>query len=318
MYVPIGGIEQWIQIGGENLDNPVLLYLHGGPGASSRVAAAAWKGWERHFTVVHWDQRGAGRTFARNGEAGSGTLSIDRMVEDGIEVAAYLRAHLRADKILLVAHSWGSILGIHMIRRRPDLFAAYVGTGQVVDMKRNEEIKYAKVLARAKAAQNREAIESLTAMGPPPHAELETMRVLVRWADSLATGDGDRIQPRPNPRSPDFTADDVDSLTRGFIFSGGQLYKEIAEVDLPALGLRFDIPMFFFQGTEDLLAQIELIEEYSGNIIAPHNELVRFEDCHHFVAMNRPDDFLAALLGRVRPLIAGRSRTKGFVALGPP
>ena len=84
MFIPIGGIEQWVQIGTENRDNPVLLYLHGGPGGSSRPAAGAWKPWERHFTVVHWDQRGAGRTFERNGEVGSGRLTVDRMVRDGI------------------------------------------------------------------------------------------------------------------------------------------------------------------------------------------------------------------------------------------
>ena len=82
MYVTIGGIEQWIRIGPTGPERPVLLYLHGGPGGTSVPAAAAWKAWEDHFTVVHWDQRGAGRTFARNGESGCGSLTIERMIQD--------------------------------------------------------------------------------------------------------------------------------------------------------------------------------------------------------------------------------------------
>jgi pimeloyl-ACP methyl ester carboxylesterase len=303
MYVPIGGVEQWIEIELDDPANPVLLYLHGGPGASSRPAAAAWKPWRRHFSLVHWDQRGTGRTLARNGEAGCGRLTIDRMVEDGLAVAEFLRAEIGKERILLVAHSWGSILGIHMAKRRPDLFSAYVGTGQVVDMRRNEEIKYRTLLERAESDGNREAVEELTGIGPPPHSDLEAMKILVRWADALARGGGDPVKPRPNPRSPDFTAEDSEWLIRGIGFSGGELFREIAAADLTTLGSKFDVPIFFFQGTEDLLAPIALVEAYFSAIEAPHKELVRFADCHHFLVINRPDDFLAELLARVRHLI---------------
>ena len=303
MYVPIGGIEQWIEIAADDPANPVLLYLHGGPGASSRPAAAAWRSWQRYFTVVHWDQRGTGRTLARNGEAGCGSLSIERMVEDGLAVAEFLRSELGKDKLLLVAHSWGSILGIHMAKRRPDLFSAYVGTGQVVDMGRNEEIKYRTLLARAESDGNREAQRELTEIGPPPHSDLEAMKILVRWADALARGAGDPVKPRPNPRSPDFTAEDGEWLMRGLGFSSGQLFREIAAIDLTRLGPRFDLPIFFFQGTEDLLAPIPLVEEYFSAIEAQRKEFVRFADCHHFLVINRPDDFLAELVGRVRHLL---------------
>src|SRR5581483_4822167 len=108
MYVPIGGIAQYIQIGGDAPDRPVMLFVNGGPGGTTIPAAAAWKPWEEHFTVVHWDQRGAGRTFAKNGAAGCGHLTIERMVQDGIEVAEFLTRHLKRHKILLVGHSWGS------------------------------------------------------------------------------------------------------------------------------------------------------------------------------------------------------------------
>jgi pimeloyl-ACP methyl ester carboxylesterase len=165
-----------------------LLYLHGGPGGSLRLATAAWRPWERHFRVVHWDQRGTGLTFKKHGETLAGTLTIDRVVEDGIELSEYLRSRF-GGKIVLVGHSWGSVLGVYMIRRRPDLFAAYVGTGQVANMRRNEEVNYARQLAQAKAVDDKPAVDALVALGPPPFANRDGIRGLREWADTSSPPD---------------------------------------------------------------------------------------------------------------------------------
>jgi pimeloyl-ACP methyl ester carboxylesterase len=303
MYVPIGGIDQWIQFGGNTPNHPVLLYLHGGPGGTSLPAAAAWKPWEEHFMVVHWDQRGAGRTFAKNGEIGCGPLSVERMVEDGIEVAEFLAAELHQTKLLLVGHSWGSALAVYMLKRRPALFSAFVGTGQLVNMRLNEEYNYRRQLEQAARLENEEALRALRAIGPPPFSSRSALVTLREWADRLAEGNGDSIQPRPSPRPTDFTAADVPMLMKGAEFSRNQLYEELKGIDLPALGLTFEVPIFFFEGTHDQQTPIELAEQYFDSIVAPHKEFVRFEGCHHFVVMNRPDDFLRELVLRVLPLL---------------
>ncbi len=142
MYVNVGGAEQWIQIEGDNPDNPVLLFLHCGPGGSTRMAAVAWKSWERYLTVVHWGQRGAGKTFARNGAQRCGKLTLERMIADGIEVAEFLLDHLRQDKIILVGHSWDSALGTHIVKRRSELFSAYLTTWVVVNSLRSEAFNH--------------------------------------------------------------------------------------------------------------------------------------------------------------------------------
>jgi pimeloyl-ACP methyl ester carboxylesterase len=304
MYVTIGKIEQWIEIGGDGSDRPVLLYLHGGPGGSSRPMTEAWRPWQRHFTVVHWDQRGTGLTLNRNGEAGCGRLTIAGMAEDAIELVEFLRSHLRRDKIVLVGHSWGSILGIHVLKRRSDLFAAYVGTGQAVDMRRNEEINFARQMAQAMATRNEAAMTELREIGPPPYAERTKIGILRQWADELATGTGDNVKPRPSPLPAGFGPDDFAIMMRGFHFSGEQLFDELRAADLTALGTEFSVPMFFFEGTHDQQTPIELAEEYFTRIVAPHKEFIRFEGCHHFVAMNRPDDFLRELVSRVLPILA--------------
>src|SRR6266851_1301855 len=122
MYVSIGGIEQWIQIRGEDRANPVLLILHGGPGGSWRHLTPLFLDWEKQFAIVQWDQRGAGKTLESTGAGIASTMSVDRMAADGIEVAEFLRKHLHKDKVILLGHSWGSILGIRMAKARPDLF----------------------------------------------------------------------------------------------------------------------------------------------------------------------------------------------------
>ena len=133
-YVEVGGIQQWVTIRGEDRNNPVLLFLHGGPGdATNPWGYAGFRLWLKHFTVVQWDQRGAGRTFGKNRDAPHEAITIARMTQDGVELAELLRKQLQKDKIVLVGHSWGSILGVHMVKARPELFYAFVGTGQVGD-----------------------------------------------------------------------------------------------------------------------------------------------------------------------------------------
>jgi pimeloyl-ACP methyl ester carboxylesterase len=303
MYVPIGGIDQWVQIGCSRPGLPVLLYLHGGPGGTSVPAATAWKPWEEYFTVVHWDQRGAGRTFRKNGAAGCGRLTVDRMVEDGIEVAEFLIGHLHQPKILLVGHSWGSALAVFMLKRRPELFSAFVGTGQLVNMRRNEEYNYSRQIQQAERRGNQDALQALRAIGPPPYSEFSSLLTLREWTDRLTEGDGDALQPRPTPIAADFTAEEVPAMQQGAAYSRKELLEELNAIDLPSLGPAFAMPIFFFEGSHDQQTPIELAEEYFSTISAPNKGFVRFEGCHHFVVMNRPDLFLRELLTHVRPLI---------------
>jgi len=123
-FVRVGDIDQWISIRGRNRANPVLLVLHGGPGIALSVMPRdfLWT-WTSDFTIVQWDQRGAGQTLGRAGPVGE-DVTIDRMTADGIELAEYLQQHLEKKKIVVLGVSWGSMLGVHMVKARPDLFYA--------------------------------------------------------------------------------------------------------------------------------------------------------------------------------------------------
>jgi pimeloyl-ACP methyl ester carboxylesterase len=189
-YVSIGGIEQWITIRGENRDNPVLLLLHGGPGdATNPWGYAGFRSWLKYFTVVQWDQRGAGKTFGRNGAAVASTITIERMVQDGVELAELLSKKLQQEKIVLVGHSWGSILGVFMAKKRPELFHAFVGTGQVADPPRNYAVAYKALVEKASRERNSRALQELREAGPPPYKDGKGFAVQRKWANLFEGGD---------------------------------------------------------------------------------------------------------------------------------
>ena len=181
LFVRIGGIDQWITIKGDDRNNPVVLFLHGGPGdALSPFADAMYAGWEKDFTLVQWDQRGAGRTYGKSGASIESTMTVERMANDGIEVTQFLLKHLNKKKIIIYGGSWGSILGIYMARARPDLFYAYVSDAQMVNTRKNESASYARVLEMARAAGDQQAITALTAIGPPPWDSLKKWPVFAK------------------------------------------------------------------------------------------------------------------------------------------
>lgn len=289
-YVHIGGIDQWIQIRGDNRSNPVLLWLSGGPGFSTITSTAAYRNWEKVFTVVMWDERGEGKTFEKSGKSVAATMTIGRMTDDGIEVAEYLCRRLHKRRIVLLGHSWGSILGIHMIRRRPDLFSAYVGTGQVVALERDAEAAYPLLLRRAKEVNNTVAEKQLEDVGPPPYPDSMNKWVWVKWANMLDPGQkggGGAGQPA--------------YIMQGAMWSQGLMWNSILHDDLPALGTRFQVPIFFIQGAEDRLTVTKLARAYFDEISAPQKQFVVLPDVGHLAIFTARVAFLQALVDHVLP-----------------
>jgi pimeloyl-ACP methyl ester carboxylesterase len=306
LFARIGGIDQWIQIRGESRDNPVVLILHGGPGFSYIPFTETFRSWEKHFTVVQWDQRGAGRTFGRNGKAGGGELTIERMSQDGVEVAEFVRKRLGKERVILLAHSWGTILGVRMAVRRPDLFDAYVGTGQIVDMPRNEEVSYDLLLERVRAAGDEKAFKALEGIGRPPYREFKTWMVKGRLA---VTHTPPSASGRSLPNvfvaaltTPGYSLKDAYTLFDAFGFSSEALFGELMAYDARRLGTKFETPVFILQGDSDLQSPATLVEEYFSSVEAPRKGLVMLKGEGHTALLTLPDVFLAELLARVRPL----------------
>jgi pimeloyl-ACP methyl ester carboxylesterase len=303
-FVKIGGIEQWITIRGQDRDNPVLLFLHGGPGdVTNPWSFALFAPWEKHFTVVQWDERGSGRTLRKSGPAVAPTITVDRMVQDGIELTEYLRKHLGKEKIIIVGHSFGSILGTRMVRARPDIFYACVGTGQVADGSKNPSVTYEALVKKAKATGDERAIEELSRVGPPPWNSADGYRVQHKWANAFEGADqfldatiGLALV------APGNSVQDINDSGDGQLLSGERLWPQVKSIQPADLGLEFSIPFFVFQGEEDFTTSTALARQYLESIKAPRKEFVLIKGGGHFAVFMRSDQFLQELVARVRPL----------------
>jgi pimeloyl-ACP methyl ester carboxylesterase len=312
MYVKIGGIDQWVQIRGQDRENPILLCLHGGPGATWTPLTMLFLPWEKDFTVVQWDQRGAGKTLEATGPAIADTMSVDRMAQDGIELSEYLKNHLHKEKIIILGHSWGSVLGVEMIRRRPDLFYAYVGTGQVADMPASMKSEHEYSLEKARAAGEKKAVSELQAIGSPPYHSMEQFQTHYKWLLHYETPSDREAGTVSLAKlifgAPNFTLRDNSYRAEGFLsVSNKHLMPEVLTLNPSSLGTDFQLPIFFFQGSDDAVTSASLAKAYFDQINAPQKEYVAMPG-GHFAVWSYPDKFLKELDARVRPLATQSSR----------
>ncbi len=306
-FVRVGGIDQWIQIRGENRNNPVMLILHGGPGWSNSIFTLPLRSWEKHFTVVQWDHRGTGKTLRRNGKPGSGEMSFHGRVSDAIELTEFLHRYLSKDKVILLSESMGTLTGLPLAMLRPDMFSALVVTDLYVDMMRNEALKHQLTLGRVHSVGN---IKGMTALqkigGDPTEWDLHAWNVNMAWAfkTNKPTPNLDRSLLLPLVLfSPIYSLQDVYNLFTGFKHSSAELFDEFRTFDARRLGTYFEVPFFLFQGECDVITLTSLAEEYFAEVEAPVKELSLIKKAGHFAAFTQPEQFLAALLKHVLPAV---------------
>jgi pimeloyl-ACP methyl ester carboxylesterase len=304
-FLRIGNTRHWISIRGQDRSKPVVLLVHGGPGASLGAMAPSFVPWERDYVVVQWDQPGAGRTFGEAGRVFDPSLTIESIAGDGIRVAEHLTSRLGQDRIILVGWSWGSALGIHMIKARPDLFAAFVGTGQVVNMTEGEALAYARVLEKARKRGDADAVSELEQIGPPPYEALQELGAQRKWASAYEGYASDvellfdwLVAPRVSlANTYDFVTGLIQSQNH---FFGPAMNRPFVTTDLRQLGLEFAVPIFVVQGTEDDYTPAALSRAYVEELRAPDKEFIPIDGAGHFALVSRPDAFLNAMKERLR------------------
>ncbi|MEO8723815.1 MAG: alpha/beta hydrolase [Sphingobium sp.] len=320
-FVPIGGAQQWITIHSANIQNPVLLVLHGGPGdAISPYAESLFAGWDRDFTLVQWDQRGAGRTYGKSRPSPESTISVERMTKDGIEVAQYLTQHLGKRKIILIGGSWGSVLGFHMIHERPDLFHAFVGQSILVNFRNDLSASYDRVREMAGAANDQTTVTALESIGPPPWKTLFPQwriyrKALMAYQAKLAKAPKVAMQIRQDYAGPAERKQysEAEEFSMFNFWSGRQptskadlesltLSGPLSLVDLPALATEFKIPIYLFEGEHDLTAPPSLVKAYFETIKAPRKEFYLVPGNGHEPSQTMMELTHKVLLEQVKPL----------------
>jgi pimeloyl-ACP methyl ester carboxylesterase len=305
-YVSVGGIDQWITIRGQDRNNPVVLFLHGGPGDALSPFAEQMFGlrWQQEFTLVQWDQRGAGRTYGKNGASVEPTLTIERMVQDGEALSSYLLSYLHQTKMALAGSSWGSVLGIEMVKARPELFCAYIGSSQVVNVREEQAATYERVLALARAADDSQAVGDLMRVGPPPWDSLRKLVPLLRWARTYEEKSAPSVVIHPaleyasaQDRS-EYAAGEEMSFVH---FMGPTLSGPMMGFDIKALGTDFAVPVFIIQGQHDLRTLPDVTKSWFDTIRA-RKEFVLVAHSAHGASQASQAALLKVLTKQVRPL----------------
>jgi pimeloyl-ACP methyl ester carboxylesterase len=307
--VRIGGIDQWLSIRGKDRRNPILLFLHGGPASPAMPEAYSFQTpWEDYFTVVQWDQRGAGKTYEANTEqAMAPGMTVDGMTDDAAQVVQYLRQHYGKQKIFLLGPSWGSVLGVHLAQLHPDWFYAYIAVGQMVNGRHNEELGYGFALREAMAHGNDQAVRELKAISPYPGPKLTLDNIGTRskwemYYGGLAYGRQDyQFEDDTESLSPDYSSADLAAIGKGSLFSLNHLLQPLLAVDFDNT-THFDCPVIVFVGQHDYTTAHELAEQWFDRIRAPSKRLVIFADSAHMIMQEQPGRFLMHLVTDALPL----------------
>lgn len=284
-FVQIGGIEQYLTIRGHDRSNPVLLVVHGGPG-SPYIPFNPWLGsWERLMTVAQWDQRGAGLTFVRGGCGPDPTLSLDRLVEDGIAVAEHVAARVPGVPIVLLGSSIGSATGALMASRRPDLFAAFVAANLFTPDSRRESYRLTEAHARARG--DRRTLKVLARIGPDPSDWSPREAELVsKLAISASTGAPDMILDLMLPAlmySPDYTMSDIRAIQQGMRLSLAALHSDVESFDVRQVLADFPLPLLAVHGSQDVVNPLTCVESTIAGAVAPYVELAVVPHAGHLV-----------------------------------
>lgn len=313
-YVPVGGIQQFVSIRGQDRANPVLLVVHGGPGfPTSGIAWWATRGLEEYFTVVHWDQRGAGKTHLANDPAKvAATMKPERFVDDTEELVAWLRDEFAQDKVFLLGTSWGSYVGLRFAQRRPEWMHAYIGMGQAIDSPDSERRGYAYALEHARRTGNREAIVELESIAPYAQdgepIPLEKIALERKWSDRFGgvmayrQGQVDGMAVR---LSPEYSDDEARRAYDGNGWSQDFLLSDVLGVQM-AGETRLGCPLIVLAGRHDRSVNSQVAREWFDRVQAPSKHFEWFENSAHEILAEEPGKLLLTLVQHARPLAVAK------------
>jgi pimeloyl-ACP methyl ester carboxylesterase len=294
--VSLGGWDQYVLIRGHDPANPILLFLHGGPGMPMMYLAHVFgRGLERDFLVVHWDQRGAGKSYSP--DVPIETMNVEQFLADARQLIAALQARYGSEKVYLAGHSWGSYLGVLLAQRHPELLHAYIGIGQVVDDRRAAEIADAWLLERARLTANDEALRELQERGDAVREKWlfkfgGELHRHTSWMPFLITG----------LFSPEYSLRDAVNVGKGSSFSSRHMRYNAVSGPLLEEVTQLQVPVYLFSGRHDYVTPAQLVEAYYEALSAPSKRIVWFEQSAHFPFFEEPERFVEEL----RRVVAGR------------
>lgn len=296
----LNGRKEWVSIRGESAENPILLFLAGGPGGTQMAAVRHELGeLEKHFVVVNWDQPGSGKSF---GVVKPRELTVETYIEDGLALTEYLQERFGQEKIYLVGESWGSALGIFLAARSPEYYHAFIGTGQMVAFLETELLDYEKAMEIARERGDAAKLAKLEQNGPPPYNSAEVTFKSMEYLNYLSAymsvnpAISGGYQTFRDIFSQEYNLMDKANYFLGLAATFGEFYPQLYAVDLRRGYTDIDVPLHFFLGRHDINAPASLVEDYMTLLDAPEKEILWFEHSGHSPWINESEKFIDALV----------------------
>ena len=299
-YVSINGANQYLFHSGTKYDNPVILYLHGGPGSVESLFAHAFQDKLTDiFTIVHWDQRGAGKTLTKNPDK---YPSIDLMLKDLFEVVQYLKKKYNKQKIVLLGRSWGTVLGSTFIKQYPEEVAYYIGVAQVVSMLENERVAYEKMKELIVQADDKKSIKKLEAVGDYPGDKLKIddaflkkcMKIRKLQGKYGLAGKNDLSVYLTTFKSPIFKLSDIPAFSNA-MKANRKVYEFLEDFDLMKESSEYEVPIYYILGDDDWQAPYVIAQDYFSRVNAPNKKLFLIPNAGHRIMLDQTNLFFDAL-----------------------
>ncbi len=301
--VEIGGMDQGMIIKGKNVNNPIILFLHGGPGNPEYVFAKnSSLNLEDNFTVCWWEQRGTGMSYSS--DIKPGTITLEQMISDTVEVTNYLRERFGKEKVYLMGHSWGSFLGIHVAERYPELYEAYIGIGQVTNQIESEKMGYAKMLEVAQSRGDTKSLEKLKQFNLADVENSSPKYLMARSEIMMKQGYGVFHKPisKFSLLLPIFQLDEYTLADKYGYAMGSALC-----LDQPINKIQFStslfdtinelkLPVYITHGAFDAQVSYQLSKEYFDQLQAPLKRFYTFDNSAHSPFVEEPDKFTQIML----------------------
>jgi proline iminopeptidase len=303
-YLDINNSRQYVLIRSKDINNPVLLFLHGGPGASATALLRKFNSdLEEHFTVVYWDQRGAGKSFSK--ETTKEEITVKNYIRDVEWLVDYLKNRFEKEKVLLVGHSWGSRLGMYAIQKNPENYIAFVGIGQELHSYRGELLSYKYTWEKAEERGHKKALKELEEMGPPQSGHYKDMYATGFWGGVkqkhwLLKFGGERYQKTNYTDwifsilfSREYSLADLIRYGKGSAFSAGNIIfdEQFNDIDFFKEISTVEVPVYFISGAFDYNTPWELVKEYVDHLTAPYKEFILFDKSGHSPVFEEPKRF---------------------------
>ncbi|WP_297422374.1 alpha/beta hydrolase [Clostridium sp.] len=299
-YVLINGINQFLFHLGTSYNNPVMLYLHAGPGSVESLFTGAFQEkWEEIYTVVHWDQRGAGKTLTKNPNQ---LPTIDLMVQDLYEVVQYLKKKYNKQKIVLLGHSWGTVLGSLFIRKYPEEIAYYIGAAQVIGIVENEKVGYNKIREVIEQASDKKSLRKLGTIGEYPGNKINFDKEFLRKCKIVRKLQGKyKIGMELGfsiwmtmLKSPIFKLSDIIALLK-ISKANEKILKFLSDFNLRNETSEYKVPIYYVLGGSDWQAPYIIAQNYFEEIKAPNKKIYVIPNAGHFLMFDQPVLFFDTL-----------------------